>query len=1094
MAAILFTVGLFAFWAAVGYAALGLLRPGARPLANALLAPAAGLALTLLPVFLLNRAGIPVARLAWPVAGALGVAAALLLWRCRPAAPPWRYGLFAASFALALALTGRPMLQFGFDWLSYCNGDMANYCCSAARVLNHGFAEPPSPEALVSGREYAQVYWLPSIPGMVRPGAELVLAWACGLGGLTPPQVFMVVILAFHLVLVSAAGALVCRGEAPGRVPACGQARDGGGDGPALLTCGLVEASALVTLGTLYQLIAQVAGVALLAGCAAVLLAPTAGLGRREGLRRGLLAGVFGAALLVLYPEIVPFLAVGLVVYVAASWQRGEAGAAGLGWTVGTATAFVVAVLNTYLGGPVVFLLGQARFTSTEGSVLRDLFPYYLLPSGLAHLWGLAAIGDPPAEPWLSVASVAGAVLLLLAVAAALRAAWRGYPAGAVALVMLGVGAVLRLRQDGFGLFKLAMFAQPFLLAAVVTAWCGVVRRPLARWAPLLVLAAVGYPAQRIYLNASRGKVPYLCELPDPSDTHLLAQFAKAVGSVAPRQFLVDTVHPTLGTLQALSLKGVASCFPSTFFFYGLAFKFDEGLGFAVKSRFLPAAVGQQTKALTDALDRELLPCVFDLHDPARPEARNTFRLCLAGRDEADAEGRYLVCSAGPLGNFNRSHVGDGPTPFVVKPWAEVHNYLLFTPSQLGNLYPAAPDQTGPCYPERDPIYPGRMITGSGRHLLFEVLNPTVKARLVLDLTTSFKANHDNSLPPASAVGAERVPLPLRGRGSARVWSPPLSAQEVAGHHFVSLDLGCAGTRYPTRKQGLNGLVGGELGGDPRYLVAYLRNVSLVSEEEYASRRPPALLSSFPNDLLHPELEYCGVYEDGWVSESASCTLLAPAAATNLVVRGVVPGIDEAFRTRLRVLLDGREVYSEELKPGEFKVRCPEPTTPGLHRIELLFSKTQQLPGGDGRPVAALLSAVGFEARAPLTALSSYLAEVRRGDVESSGLYEDGWAAADASCVLARPAGSSDVVIRGAVPVVEGNSDFATRLRVLQDGREVLALQLRPGTFEARCPAADGTGPSKLRLLFSDCQRLSAADPRRVGARVETLGFFPRQP
>src|SRR5205085_5070927 len=143
-----------------------------------------------------------------------------------------------------------------------------------------------------SGREYALVYWLPSVPGMVRPGAELVLAWACALTGLTPPQAFMPVMLAFHLVLVSAAGALVCR--------------RGESDGPALLTCGLVGASALVTLGTLSQLIAQVAGVALLAGCAAALYAPSAGLGRREGLRRGLLVGVFASALLMLYPEIVP--------------------------------------------------------------------------------------------------------------------------------------------------------------------------------------------------------------------------------------------------------------------------------------------------------------------------------------------------------------------------------------------------------------------------------------------------------------------------------------------------------------------------------------------------------------------------------------------------------------------------------------------------------------------------------------------------------------------------------------------------------------------------------------------------------------------
>jgi hypothetical protein len=1082
LAAILLTVGLFTFWAAVGYAALALLRPGARPLANALLAPAAGLALTLLPVFLLNRAGAPVARLGWPVAGALAAAAALLLWRCRPAAPPRRYALFAASFLLALGLTGRPVLQFGFDWLSYCNGDMANYCCSAARVLHHGFAEPPSPEALTSGREYALVYWLPSVPGMVRPGAELVLAWACALSGLTPPQAFMTVILAFHLVLVSVAGAMVCRGE--------------GSDGRALLTCGLVEGSALVTLGTLSQLIAQVAGVALLAGCAAALFAPSAGLGRREGLRRGLLVGVFGAALLVLYPEIVPFLAVGFVVYVAASWRRGEAGAAGLGWTVGTATAFVLAVLNTYLAGPLVFLLGQARFTSASRAVLRDLFPYYLLPSGLANLWGLAAIGNPPGEPWLSAATVAGAVLLLLGAAAALRAAWRGHPAGAVALVMLAVGAVLCLRRDGFGLFKLAMFVQPFLLAAVVTAWCGVARRPLARWAPLLVLAAAGLPAQRIYLDASRGKVPYLVELPDPSDTHLLAQFTRAVGSVAPRQVLLDTVHPTLGTLQALSLKGTAASFPSTFFFSGLAFKYDEGLGFGVKSRFLPGAVARQTRALCDALDQELPPCVFDLLDPAKPGARNTFRLCLAGRDGGDPAGRFLVCSTGPLSVFNRSHLGATPPPFVVKPWAEVQNYLVFTPSELGNLFPAPPEQTGPCHPERDAIYPGRTMAGAGRHMLFEVLNPTPKARLVLELTASLKADEDNRLPPACAVGAGRAPLPLHGRGSARVWSPPLNPQQVAGHDFVALDMGCVGTRFRHHGAGLNALADDDLGGDPRYMVAFLRNVSLVSEEEYAARRPPALLSSFPGDLLHPDLEYSGVYEDGWVSESVSCTLLACDGASNLVVRGSVPDVgDREFRTRLRVLLDGREVHAQELGPGELQVRHPGPSAPGLHRVELFFSRWQKLPGGDGRPVAAKLTALGFEPRrAPLAALGSYLADVRRPDVESSGLYADGWVCATASCLLARPAGPADVLVRGAVPGAEGESAFVTRLRVLQDGREVYAVELRPGPFEVRCPARTGTGPSEVRLLFSGSQRLSSADPRQVAARVDVLGLFPREP
>ncbi|HZY84777.1 MAG TPA: hypothetical protein VFE78_08095 [Gemmataceae bacterium] len=1088
MAAILLTVGLFAFWSVLGYAALGLLRPGVRPLANALLAPVTGLALTLLPVFLLNRAGVPVGRLAWPVAGALAAAAALLLWRCRPAAPPRRYALFAASFLLALGLTGRPMLQFGFDWLSYCNGDMANYCCSAERVLRHGFDERPTPEELTSGREYALVYWLPSVPGMVRPGSELLLAWVCALSGLTAAQAFMTVMLAFHLVLVSAAGALVYRGEAG----------DGRGAGPALLTCGLVEASALVTLGTLYQLIAQVAGIAFLAGCASALLRPSAGLARREALRRGLLVGVFGGALLVLYPEIVPFLAVAFVVYVAAAWRRGEAGAAALGWTVGAAVAFVLVALNTFLAGPMVFLLGQAKFTSVSGRLLTFIFPYYVMPAGLADLWGLAAIGNPPGEPWLSVAIVAGAVLLLLASAAAFRVAWKGRPEGAVALVMLAVAAVLRLREDGFGLFKLAMFVQPFLLASVASAWCGLARRPLARWAPLLLLAAVGLPTQTLYLRASRGVAPYLVELPDPSRTHLLTRFTQAVEAAAPRQLVLDTVHPTLGTLQALQIKGIPASFPSTHCFYGLAFKFDEGLGFGVKSRFLPDAVAERTWALTRALNRVLPKCAFNLHDPADPDLRNRFRLCLVGRPDDNPEGRFLVAAAGHLSVFNRSHRGPESGPlFDVKPWSEVHNHLLFTPTGMGKVYPAKPEETGLYAPERDATYPDRTMAGVGRHTLYEVLKPTPKVRVVLDLTATLKHDGENRLPPAAVVGGKRVPLPLEGRGSARVWSEPLTPQRLAGRRFVGLDMGCQGTRFRHHEVGLNALTGDDLAGDPRYIVAFLRNLSVVSEEEYARRRPPALLSSFPADLANTDLEYSGLYEDSWASESVSCTLSDPGGMTNLVVRGMVPRIDgnDGFRTRLRVLLDGREVYAAELRPGDFKVRCLTNSTPGVRRVQLLFSNWQRLPGDNGRPVTARLDALGFEPpHAPLAAMASFLTDLRRPDVESSGLYTDGWATEASSCVLARPAGPIDVVVRGVVPVIEGNADFTTRLRVLQDGREVHAAELKTGTFEVRCPARGGTGPSLVQLLFTDCQRLSSADPRRVAARIEILGLFPHEP
>ena len=48
---------------------------------------------------------------------------------------PWR--ALAPFFAITIAYllyTGFPLFRFGFNWISYANDDMANYCLGAHRV------------------------------------------------------------------------------------------------------------------------------------------------------------------------------------------------------------------------------------------------------------------------------------------------------------------------------------------------------------------------------------------------------------------------------------------------------------------------------------------------------------------------------------------------------------------------------------------------------------------------------------------------------------------------------------------------------------------------------------------------------------------------------------------------------------------------------------------------------------------------------------------------------------------------------------------------------------------------------------------------
>jgi hypothetical protein len=190
-------------------------------------------------------------------------------------------------------------------------------------------------------------------------------------------------------------------------------------------------------------------------------------------------------------------------------------------------------------------------------------------------------------------------------------------------------------------------------------------------------------------------------------------------------------------------------------------------------------------------------------------------------------------------------------------------------------------------------------MAGIGRHLLLEIVNPTPRVRVAVHFTRSFAGDGDNRLPPAAVIGTERLPFSLVGRGSARVFSPPVAPQVVGGRPYVALDMGVDGSPFPDRRSvGLMRLYGRDIALDGRRLVAFTRDVSLVSEAEYRARRTLPALRAFPADLANPDVEYSGLYEDRWVSEAASVSLAAGGSPSMLVVRGTVPAVgDRAFET-----------------------------------------------------------------------------------------------------------------------------------------------------------------------------------------------------
>jgi hypothetical protein len=1097
--AITLTVALFTFWLVIGWAAVLTLHTRRNLLQGLLLAPSVGLALTLLPIFWLSRAGLPVASCSIALGVILLLLALAALWWNRPLASFHAYSTilrayvpFACPLILALALIGRPMLEFNLDWVSYANDDMANYVLGGHHFASNGYFAPPDADTLTGGLDYSLTYWDFVITGS-RLGSELLLAWVISVTGLTGHQIFMPVIVTMQLALISATGSLLYTSR---------RAKSA-----ALMTCLLLALSALSALGVLYQLISQTGGLSLFVAATALLLRPPRSIRPAVAIRHGILAALVASGLLILYPEVVPFLILAFVVYVAITVARRQMGF--LSWhiaiTIGMAAVTSLILLNWQAISAMSFLVNQASggttaFRPDHGS----LFPYYLVPSGLSNLWGFLPVASEPREPWLSVSIVLGAVLLVLTFGTSLALTWRLQPAAIVTLIMLILSVHLFRQRADFGLYKLAMYIQPFMLATLVLAWFGIAGRPLCRFAPLIALGLLSLPGQFAYVHASRGIGSGFNELHDASSTRLTSEFDAIVQQIAEHhnpEIMLDSSSITLAKFQSIYTRGITTQFVSRFFFW-----------FAVPEKVDPM-ISHDLIDLTSNISAKLrqfeVPASFPwfsgvgVSDEMQSEAEGdplSFTIHTVGQSPTNAsECTHLVGMTGQQTFLNRwTARPNGYSNFFVLPCADVKNHLIFVESMLGHPYYANTSSKYISFYQLEPDISlgSETFAGIGRWMLLRVVNPSDQPRLMVNMTASLKSDDENQLPPAIVIGSERWPIPFVGRGSGRVFSAPITPVEIAGGVYVGVDMGVDGKEFPDRRPGLLSLYGNDIPLDRRLLTGFVRDISMVSREDFEQMSPPRSVQAFPADFMNRDLEYSGVYEDGWNSEASFFTLTQPAGGSTIVARGEVPLIDGPdFATELHLLVDGEEVARRVLRPGPFDIRGPVAFGGGRRRVDLRFSELQLLEGSgeqhDGRPVAALMQFVGFEGEdevAPPWAISDFPADLSRSGLRSSGMFGDGWLANVASLQLTQPDGPASVLIRGMVPTV-GDQGFTTELRVLVDGQEVARTSLGLGHFELRAPAPAGAGRRHVDLRFSSVQQLPAPDTRRVGARAHFVGF-----
>ncbi|WP_145576269.1 hypothetical protein [Yersinia mollaretii] len=928
MSAFLFTLGLFAFWAVLGYAVITVFQPRLRILQGILISPAVGIAVTVLIVFFINRAGIPVKDFGRWLLPSLAVLSIIVCVIKRPIFPFKKLLPFIGILLAALILNAWPMFSYGFNWVSFANDDMANYALAAQRFLNHGFFEQPNFDDLLAGKDYSLVYWFMHVRGGVRSGSELMLAVVWAFSGINAHQIFMPVIMALHLALLMVTGAIVSGWGYSRRV--------------ALIAISLIAISPLASLGAIYQLIGQEGGLVLLGAAITLMCRPyslTPVIHRVWGLVPAV--AVF-SGLFVWYPELLPFLGLGWILYTCLLLRRNKEKAVKVIVPALVIGIFLLMVLNTYALAALTFMFEQATSGMTSGDLSGFSFPYFMLPSGIAVFWGLIPITSIR-EPFLSTAIAGGLILTYWVLCRAMPVQIkRGTVPANFMLVMVLLGIILFFRNNDFGLLKLAMYIQLFL--------AGVVAIAISKWkiketSRLVILFSAAtiismLASNSYYISKSTGEnsLGGLVEIPNSSKQKIYQQLQTLFDSLPSTEdkYILGIDNISLAKFLALYSQGKSINFPSRDYF-------DRIIDTKTKD-----IAGQKEAEYKDGRLREY-----------QIETNSKVNKFLLPEDSENLSSRSLITATVKQNIFNGDDLtnNQGYFELIISP----QNYLIFVHSALGNHYFAPPNRKTVAFYmlENDPMFPGQKFSALGQDLLFLAIKPTKKPRIVMELTSTLTKQFDSELPTPKV---QNVPIGFVGRGSGRIFSDPIELTDIDGMSFVSVDMGREGKQMSNSHKGLMLLYGRDVSLDSRYITTFGRNISLISEEQYQLLQPPQSVTHFPADLANPNLEYSGIYEDGWISEHSFFKFKVGKETDKFIVRGVIPQLGKSadFATELKIRINGQLVAQQKLGVGAFSVEVPVTGLSGNLRVDLEFTNYQKLPGDDGRITAGKIDFIGF--------------------------------------------------------------------------------------------------------------------------------------
>ena len=943
--AFLLPLAIFLHFCILGKAFIVAVRFPGPSLRSWLISPALGFSLQILIVSIINQAGYPVEKFGrWEAIILSALAIGVLAWK-RPSFNLKLLAPFMGVALLVLVYTGWPLLKLGLGWFSYCNDDMANYCLAAMRSLQHGFFDLPTVEELIS-KDYAQCYWFLHVANLMRYGSELLLTEVTAATGINAINIFMPTTIALGMSMPLATAALMRANHSKYKTM--------------LLAAVLLSWSPLFLLGIFYQLIAQVAGLTLLCSTAALLITEKISWARRSALiRYAIVLGILGAALCITYPEITPFCGLGFFLWVIIKSIREKK----FFWLPIAGVFFVGLIVAALLRYNVLTYLRtlQEQVSSGSHSLESDLlFPYFLVPSGLSALFGFSALADQfeniEKGYFYFFLAMSSLIFFSLLVVRSLR---RGRGAACIAVIMIGMGARLFYKNVGFGLFKLAMFIQPFIAIELALFFSNIALLPCLLGVGVYCL--LQFPIGVFYGVCSLGQpnarfvsIPQISE----SDFEIEKNATTTRFNLRSSHIVIEKLTACLFDLHNQNSQSLEVHVP---------FESIMNVPAIAKEEFIKKYHPYGNEIF---LAKDLAEKYSDMFYQRKILGTDVVQQVSQHVEGKEQEIRPMV-GIEPLNQLQLRTNKKTRTPFFQQQYFFDNDiYLTFIASNRGEHFYGFKNLKNVSFyqSEKDPFWPTGSIAGIGRFFLFRVDDSSQPIYLRLAATRSILGDNKTALFKNAIVkGKQDVSIELEGDGAANCYVGPITPVNIDGVDYIAVDFGEDGQPLSKSTKGIMGFYGEKRLVDPRYLVGYARDISAISAEEYKRMDRPREIKNFPKDLVTATtLEFSGWYEDGWISQN-SYVILGPAQpGDSLVVKGVVPGIGSFISKdqEITVLVNGVQLGEKHLlKPGPFALTFPlsagnEKKT--STKVELVFSSFEKLTAPDCRPAAAKIDYLGI--------------------------------------------------------------------------------------------------------------------------------------